>query len=96
MKFSIRDRTAMLTAFGDTATIAGTVYPCLFSEAGRPMQHFDGSIMTSGPTVKLDETAAALVTESETFIVINGVYFVATQKLPTGSGFVDLELTRDY
>jgi hypothetical protein len=57
---------------------------------------YDGSISTTGPLLTLSETDAALVTENSTIITINAVTYQATQKLPDGSGFVELELTKDY
>lgn len=96
MKFSAADITAMLTATGQTITIGAASTVGKFKAAGKLMQMYDGSVATSGPLLIISETDAALVTENSTVITISGTQYHAIQKLPDGSGLVELELTKDF
>lgn len=81
--------------FGQPVTINGLPCTGLFTEAGKQVQLYDGSIITTGPLLILSESDAELVTENETVIAIGATDYAATRKLPDGAGFVELELTRD-
>jgi len=96
VKFSAADQLAMLTATGESITIGAAAKYGKFKAAGKLVQMYDGSVATSGPLLLLSEADAALVTENSTVIVVRGVNYQATQKLPDDAGFVELELTKDY
>lgn len=96
MEFSETDISAMLTAMGDSVTIAGTDYPCLAQIAGKIVQHFDGSIATTGPVITVSAATAGLVAENSSYVDISGQTWLVVGKLPDGAGMVDIELTRDF
>lgn len=101
MKFSAADQIAMLSAIGDPIVITDDFLPNdytitgLFDQAGKLVQQYDGSVMTSGPTVTISEADAALVRE-ESILTIDGIDYIHTQKMPEGSGLVTLELSKDF
>lgn len=101
MKFSAADQAAMLSAIGDVVVISDDfLQPSYttkgsFEQAGKLVQQYDGSVITTGPTVTLSEADAALVRE-DSIITIDAVDYVHTQKMPDGSGLVTMELTKDF
>ena len=98
MNFSAADIESMLNAMGDTVTIieTGVIYDCLYNEAGKMVQHYDGSIITTGPTITVSAATAALIVENTTYLQIGDQVYIAIAKTPDGAGMVDIELTRDY
>lgn len=96
MKFSTGDISAMIDAMGDDIVIGSVNTVGIFQSAGKMVELYNGSVGTTGPLLTLSEASAALVTENSTVITISGVQYQATQKLPDGAGFVELELTKDF
>lgn len=96
MKFPPSDQAAMLAAFGSQIIIGAIPVTGLYQSAGKVVQLFDGQIVTTGPIITLSESDAEMVDENSTIISVDGTQFQATQKLPDGAGFVDIELTKDF
>lgn len=96
MKFTHADQIAILTGTGGPITIGTTGTVGKFKAAGKLVEMYGGGVTTTGPLLLLSETDAATVTENSTTITIDAVAYQATQKLPDGSGFVELELTKDF
>lgn len=98
MKFTAADRAAMLavTAAGQTVFIGQIEKTGIFQMPGKAIDLYSGAVISNAPTLLLDEDDAANVTENDTVIEIDYEQYQATQKLPDGTGFVLLELTRDY
>lgn len=96
MQWDADDIDTFLDAVGGAVTIGSTVTLGKFKAAGKLVQMYDGSVQTTGPLLIISEVDAALVTENSTTITIDAVQYQATQKLPDGTGFVELELTKDF
>lgn len=86
----------MVNAMADAILIGITPASGIFQSAGKFVELYNGSVGTTGPLLTVSETTAASITENSTVITIGGVTYQATQKLPDGAGFVELELTKDY
>jgi len=96
VKFSAADMTAILSATGGPVTIGTTPAVGKFKPIGKLAQMYDGSFSTTGPTLRLSETDAALITEISTTITIETVAYQCIKKHPVGNGFVECELTKDF
>ncbi|NTV50941.1 MAG: hypothetical protein HGA20_15035 [Geobacteraceae bacterium] len=96
MKFSPYDIADILITTGEAISIGLDETFGKFKLAGKLVQLYDGSVSTSGPTLIISETDAELVTENETIITVRDVDYQATQKIDTDTGFIELELTKDF
>jgi hypothetical protein len=96
MQFSAADITAMIGAMGQTVTIGTVSKTGVFSTGPREVVRNDARVWTDQPTLLLSEADAATVTRNSTIITIGSVTYQAYEKTPDGSGFVELDLTRDY
>jgi acetyl/propionyl-CoA carboxylase alpha subunit len=96
MKFSAADTAAMINAMGDEVFTPFESFYGLFQEAGKLVQTFSGEVVSSGPILTVTEAMADNIIENETALTINDINYQATQKLPDGAGFVEIELTKDF
>lgn len=96
MKFSATEISAMVRAMADSILIGSTAAYGVFQAAGKTVPMYDGSVITTGPLLTVSEATAALITENSSIITIGSTAYQATQKVPDGAGFVDIELTKDY
>lgn len=96
MTFTAADQTAILTATGEPVSIDGTDTIGKFKAAGKLVQLFDGSVVTTGPTVILSATDAAEITLNSTELTIRDTDYQATQRMIADGGLVEFELTTDY
>lgn len=111
MQFSAADITAMIDAMGTTATLTDTTPGAgegdppvvttttvtgVFSTGPREVIRNGAAIFTDEPALLLSATDAAAVTKNSTVITIDDVEYQAYNAVPDGSGFVELDLTRDF
>lgn len=96
MQFSAADRAAMLAAMPTACTIGAAPAVGVFSAPGMAIEHNGMTLVTTAPTLLLDEVVAATVTNNSTVITVGGVQYQAFEKMPDGSGFVLLNLTADF
>lgn len=96
MRFTAADIAAMLDAMSTPCLIGLTPASGIFSAPGKAVDHYDGAVITTAPTLLVDEPTAAMVAENSTVITINNVDYQATDKMPDGAGFVALSLTTDF
>lgn len=82
--------------FGRSILIGLTPVTGIFSAPGKSVDHYDGAVITTAPTLLVDIATAALVEENSTIITINNVDYQATDKTPDGAGLVVLSLTTDF
>jgi hypothetical protein len=96
MQFSAADIAAMISAMGTACTIGVAPAVGVFSAPGMAIEHNGMTLVTTEPTLLLDEVVAATVTNNSTVITIGGVQYESFEKMPDGSGFVLLNLTTDF
>ena len=96
MHFSPADITAMIDAMGTTCLIGINPATGVFSTPGKAVDLQTGSIITTEPSLLVDQATADLVIENSTIITINNVDYQATDKMPDGAGFIALSLTTDF
>lgn len=96
MKFTPADIAGILAVVGSPIDLEGVATVGYFCETGKPIIRDGATFITSEPILKLSETDAAAVLKNDTIITIEGVAYQAYQKTPDGSGFVELDLTRDF
>lgn len=86
----------LLQRFGVPITIGSTPETGIFIEPGKKIEHNGLEIITTEPMLQLKTSVAATVTTDSTVITIAGVQYQAFNKVPDGSGFVELNLTTDF
>ena len=96
MAFGVEINSLALSDFGQAVLIGITPATGIFSTGPREVVRNDARVWTDQPTLLLSEADAATVTRNSTIITIGGVTYQAYEKTPDGSGFVELDLTRDY
>lgn len=96
MQFSPSDIIGMIVSMGQTCLIGITPVTGIFSTGPREVIRNGVSLYTDTPTLILSATDADLVTRNSTIITIANVDYQAFEKIPDGSGFVSLDLTRDF
>ena len=111
MQFNPADIAAMIAAMPTTATLTTTVpgvgegdppvvttanVTGVFSTGPREVVRNGAMIYTDEPALLLSAADAASVTKNSTVITIGGVQYQAYNAVPDGSGFVELDLTRDF
>lgn len=109
MQFSAADITAMIGAMGQGVSLSNTgvdeddnpvttvtAVTGVYSTGPREITRNGAAVWTDEPTLLLSAADAALVTRNSTIITTGGVSYQAYEKTPDGSGFVELDLTRDF
>lgn len=97
MPFSAADQAAMIAATGQSVTIDDTPVTAKFRLASEPVVLFDGSVMSSAPTVMLTAADyAATAPDVGSIVQIDSTYYQVTEPPSQDSGgFWRLILTKD-
>ena len=96
MQFSPADITAMIDAMGQPVTVGLTQTTAGFSTGPREVVRNNMTVYTDTPTLLVSVAVGDLVEKNLTIITVDDVDYQAFEKVPDGSGFVELDLTRDF
>lgn len=96
MQFSAADQAAMLAAVGETITVGGSSITADYRTNSKPVQLFDGSVLSSAPLARISAADyAATAADIGTAVVARGItYTVAEPPREEESGLWLLILTR--
>lgn len=96
MQFTAADITAMIDAMGQPVTVGLTQTTAVFSTGPREVVRNGMTVYTDTPTLLVSAAVGDLVEKNETIITVDSTDYQAFEKVPDGSGFVELDLTRDF
>ena len=88
--------TLLLNDFGIPVLIDNDPYLGIFESAGKQISLYDGSVVTTTPTLTVTADVADVVIESNTYVEIYEIDYQVIQKMPDGMGLVALHLTKDF
>lgn len=95
MNFAAADITAMLSAMGETATVAGGSLRVLFEAPGRVADGLGGVLVTDPTALAAESDIASLgivAGESGSAITIGGKAYTVLAIVPDGDGFATMTL----
>jgi hypothetical protein len=96
MQFSPADITAMIDAMGQPVTVGLAQTTAVFNTGPREVARNGMTVYTDTPTLLVSVAVGDLVEKNLTIITVDDVDYQAFEKVPDGSGFVELDLTRDF